>query len=88
MDDRTWRDRIEAAQAETKQLRQALVDAQFRAAKAEVEVAMLRALLESARLEQDRLAGLLVGKAVNPEGQTSAFGVDQVARLMAFLKNS
>jgi len=81
MSDRELRDRLEAVQAENSKLRRALDDAAL-------EAERLRALLQAARLEQDRLAALLIAKAVNPEGQSSAFGVEHVARLMAFLKNS
>jgi len=38
------------------------------------------------RETRDLLAALIVSHAVNPGQQTSDFGLEQVARLVAFLK--
>jgi hypothetical protein len=76
MTPRELRDALEKSQAENVSMRRRLEAAERKLEKT-------TALLDAARLENDRLASLWVKQHVNPQDQRPAFDVQ---RLMAYLK--
>jgi hypothetical protein len=77
-DERALRDLLEQSQQETVALRRT-VD------RLTAQLETLEAQLKESKAERERL-GRLVLQKLNPDGQTSAFSVKDVAELVAFLK--
>jgi chromosome segregation ATPase len=76
--ERELRDALEKSQREAQLLKKKLETLTQ-------ENELLKAQLQQARTEQERLTRLLL-KDLKPEGQKSAFSVDDVPKLVAYLK--
>jgi len=78
-DARELRDALEQAQQQNRTLQHTITGLS-------AELATLREKLAQSHAEQERLARLLL-KRLNPDGGKSAFSVDDVAGLVAYLKS-
>jgi multidrug resistance efflux pump len=78
-DSRQLRDALEHAQQQNRTL-------QHTVTKLSTELHALKEKLAQSHAEQERLARLLL-KGLNPDGGKSAFSVDNVAELVAYLKS-
>ena len=78
-DSRELRDALEQAQQQNRTLQRTIVELS-------TELQSLREKLAGSQAEQERLARLLL-KGLNPDGGKSAFSVDNVADLVAYMKS-